>query len=267
MPLELAFSEFGQGEPLAILHGLFGSGRNWATIAKRLGESRRVLALDLRNHGSSPWADDMGYAQMAEDVTAIFATQGIEATDLIGHSMGGRTAMVLALTRPQLVRKLVVVDIPPAASSRGHLSYVRAMRGLDLGQVTRRKEADDLLAEAVPDVATRMFLLQNLVPEENRGLRWRINLAAIESAMDDLTDFPHFGSDARFEGPTLFVTGAKSDYVRPEHRPEIERLFPNARTVEIADAGHWVHAEQPESFLDAVSTFLDEPNQGTAAGG
>lgn len=259
MPLELAFSEFGQGEPLAILHGLFGSGRNWATIAKRLGESRRVLTLDLRNHGSSPWGDDMDYAGMAEDVAATLASQGFEATDLIGHSMGGRTAMVLALTRPELVRKLVVVDIPPAASGSGHLSYVRAMRELDLEQVTRRKEADDLLAEAVPEYATRMFLLQNLVPDEDGRLQWRINLPAIESAMDVLTDFPRFGSDRRFEGPTLFVTGAKSDYVRAEHRPEIERLFPNARTVEVADAGHWVHAEQPDAFLEAVGTFLDEP--------
>jgi len=124
--------------------------------------------------------------------------------------------------------------------------------------VTRRKEADDLLAEAVPDYATRMFLLQNLVPDEKGGLRWRINLAAIESAMDALIDFPRFGSDARFEGPTLFVTGAKSDYVRAEHRPEMERLFPNSGIVEIADAGHWVHAEQPEAFLEAVGTFLDE---------
>ena len=258
MALELASTEVGQGEPLAVLHGLFGSGRNWATLAKRLGEDRRVLTLDLRNHGSSPWAEDMSYADMAEDVAATLASHGIEAADIIGHSMGGRTAMVLALTRPHLVRKLVVVDIPPAASSRGHLSYVRAMRELDLEQVTRRKEADDLLAEAVPDYATRMFLLQNLVPDEKGGLRWRINLAAIESAMDALIDFPRFGSDARFEGPTLFVTGAKSDYVRAEHRPEMERLFPNSGSVEIADAGHWVHAEQPEAFLEAVGTFLDE---------
>lgn len=256
MPLDLSFTETGSGEPLAVLHGLFGSGRNWATIAKRLGASHRVLAFDLRNHGGSPWAEDMSYRAMADDVTATLAAQGIERCDLIGHSMGGRTAMVLALARPEAVRRLVVVDIPPAPSSSGHLSYVEAMQALDLSGIRRRTEVDAMLADVVPDYPTRMFLLQNLVPGESGELRWRINLPAIEANMQALIGFPEIPGGTRFEGPTLFVTGANSDYVRDEHRAEIDRLFPNSELVEIPDAGHWVHAEQPEAFLDAVAGFL-----------
>jgi pimeloyl-ACP methyl ester carboxylesterase len=259
MNVRLEAVEYGEGPPLAILHGLFGSGRNWAGVAQRLAAHHQVIALDLRNHGASPWADTRDYAEMAEDVRARLHASGHPRFALLGHSMGGKAAMVLALAHGAEVERLVVVDIAPAVYQPHHLGYVRAMRALDLGGITRRAEADSRLAPAVGDAAERSFLLQNLVfPNAAVGgeVRWRLNLAAIERAMPRLAGFPALPPSAAYLGPALFVAGARSDYLRPEHEPEIRRLFPNARIARIADAGHWPHAEQPRAFLDIVQPFL-----------
>lgn len=255
MTVRLAAVESGSGPALAILHGLFGAGRNWAGIARRLAAGHRVIALDLRNHGASPWAETMDYAELAEDVHETLQTLGCRRFALIGHSMGGKTAIVEALAHGNEVERLVVVDVAPVAYAPHHQAYVRAMRGLDLRGVSRRSEADARLADVIPDAAERAFLVQNLVFDDSQP-RWRLNLAAIGRAMPRLAAFPAMPPGARYEGPALFVAGSRSDYLRPEHEPEIRRLFPGARIARIADAGHWLHAERPQAFLDLVEPFL-----------
>ena len=254
--LLLQATEYGAGPPVAILHGLFGSGRNWASIAKRLGAHHRVIAFDLRNHGASPWADTMGYAEMAEDVRASLAALGVRRASLLGHSMGGKVAMMAALRDPDMVERLIVADIAPVAYQARHSRLAAALAALDLADVRRRADADARLQAAVPDPAERAFLLQNLV-FDGGAVRWRINLEAIEREMPTLVGFPPLPLGIAYNGPSLFIGGERSDYLRPEHEPEIRLLFPNARIVRIPEAGHWLHIEQPEAFLKQVETFLN----------
>jgi esterase len=255
MTVALATAEYGEGKPVAVLHGLFGSARNWAGIARRLAQHHRVIAFDLRNHGASPWADTMDYAELAEDVRAAMQVRGHRRYALIGHSMGGKAAMAAALAAPGEVERLVVVDIAPVVYPAGPLAYARAMRALDLGAVARRGDADKTLAGAIPDPAERAFLLQNLVFGDGPP-RWQLNLAAIEAALPALAGFPTVPAGTVYSGPALFIAGEKSDYIRPEHDADIGRLFPNARVVRIGGAGHWVQAERPDAFLAAVEPFL-----------
>jgi esterase len=256
MSLELAHTAYGEsGPPVLILHGLLGSAHNWSTFARQIGATRRVFALDLRSHGASPWADRMTYDEMAEDVRAFMARQGLPAAAVIGHSMGGKVAMRLALGHGQLVERLVVVDVAPVAYRRSFNAYVEAMRGLDLFRISRRAEADALLAEQIDDPAVRGFLLQNLVSAE-AGLAWRVPLQALADNMPELVGFPAPREGEQYDGPTLLVTGGRSDYVRLEHHAKIRRLFPNAQFVTIPEAGHWVQAEAPEKFLEVVGGFL-----------
>ena len=254
MTVPLAAVEYGEGPPLAILHGLFGSGRNWTSIAQRLAAHHRVLALDLRNHGASPWSDRMDYAEMAEDVCAALHARGYDRYALLGHSMGGKAAMVAALQHGAEVERLVVVDIAPVDYPPHHLAHVRAMRELDLAGIKRRSEAEARLAAAIPDPAERAFLVQNLVFEDGRA-RWRLNLAAIEQAMRGLGEFLDLPPTA-YDGAALFIAGGQSDYLLPEYEPAIHRRFPSAEIVRIDDAGHWLHAERPEAFLAIVEGFL-----------
>jgi esterase len=254
MVVSLAATEYGDGKPVAILHGLFGAGRNWAGIARRLAASYRVIAFDLRNHGASPWAEPMDYAAMAEDVRAAMQTRGHPCYALIGHSMGGKVAMLTALGDREAVERLVVVDIAPIAYPIPYLAYVRAMRGLDLAAISRRGEAHAQLATAIPDSAERSFLLQSLVFSDGKP-RWQLNLAALEAAMPALADFPT-NRDATYDGPALFVAGAKSGYLRPEHEAAARALFPNAAFARIADAGHWLHVERPAAFFAVIEPFL-----------
>jgi esterase len=256
MSLELAYMDYGEsGPPVLILHGLLGSARNWSSFARQIGATRRVFALDLRNHGASPWADRMTYDEMAEDVRAFMARQGLAAASVIGHSMGGKVAMRLALTHGEQVLRLVVVDVAPVAYRRSFNAYIEAMRGLDLSRISRRAEADPLLAEQIDDPGVRGFLLQNLVSAE-AGLAWRVPLQALADNMPELVGFPEPCEGEQYDGPALFVTGGRSDYVRPEHHAKIRRLFPHAQFATIPEAGHWVHAEAPEKFLEVVGGFL-----------
>jgi esterase len=256
--ISLASAEYGQGPPLAILHGLFGSGRNWRSIAQQLAAHHRVLAFDLRNHGASPWADGMSYAEMADDLRVSLHERGIERTALLGHSMGGKVAMLAALLHPGEVDRLVVVDIAPVPNPPTLLSFVHAMRDVDLHGITRRSDADAQLAAAIPDAAVRAFLLQNLLIDGGHA-HWRLNLEEFEREFFQILDFPDLPDRVVYGGPTLFVAGANSTYVRPIDEPAIQRLFPQARVSRIAGAGHWVHAEQPQAFLRVVEPFLSEP--------
>jgi esterase len=255
MPLDLAANEFGSGPPVAILHGLFGSGRNWRSVAQHLAARHRVLTFDLRNHGASPWADGMSYGEMVEDVRASLRARGIDHAAVLGHSMGGKVAMLFALLHPGGIDRLVIVDIAPAANPPNLLAYIRAMRAVDLRGVKRRAEVDVMFAGAVPDAAERAFLLQNLVIDEN-GARWRLNLEAIERGFPQIIGFPNLPAGAAYRGPALFVAGARSNYIQPGHEPEIRRLFPQAEIIRVDGAGHWVHAEQPQAFLQTVAPFL-----------
>ena len=256
MIVPLAAVEYGAGPPLAILHGLFGSSRNWASMAQRLAAHHRVIAIDLRNHGASPWAETMDYREMADDVRATLQARGYDRFALLGHSMGGKVAMTAALEHGAAVERLIIVDIAPVAYAAHHLGHVRAMRELDLADIKRRSDADAALAPAVPDAAERAFLLQNLILGDGQA-RWRLNLEAIEREMPQLVGFPAIQVGRTYDGPSLFVAGDRSDYLRPEHEPVIRRLFPNAEVANIENAGHWLHAEQPTAFLAVVEAFLN----------
>jgi pimeloyl-ACP methyl ester carboxylesterase len=254
MSVALAYREFGEGPPLVILHGLFGAGQNWQSVARRLGEDHRVLTLDLRNHGGSPNADEMTFSEMVDDLRVFLEDRGIERTALMGHSVGGKTAMVFALLYGQMVDSLLVVDIAPVAYDHSFLPLVRAMQRLDLSGGLPRAALDKRLARDIPDKALRTFLMQNLVSERGRTA-WRINLDAIAAHMDDLTGFPDVEGFV-YDGRALFVSGEQSDYVGPEHHERIHELFPWAEFAVIDGAAHRPHVEQPEAFLAAVRDFL-----------
>jgi len=249
----LAAREAGGGPPLCLLHGLFGAARNFGALQRRLAEQFRVIALDLRNHGVSPHTPGMRYAAMAEDVRETLAGMGALPAMILGHSMGGKVAMRLALERAEAVRALVVADIAPVLYPPHHREMAAAMLALPLAPGLTRAGADAALAEAVPEPMIRGFLLQNLITGEIPS--WRDGLAEIAAAMTEIEDFP-VPPGARYEGPTLFVAGARSDYIRPEHRPIIRALFPAARFATVPDAGHWLHADNLEGLLAAVRPFL-----------
>jgi esterase len=239
--------------PLVIVHGLFGSGRNWGAIARRLADRRDVWTLDLRNHGDSAHLPSQSYPDMAADLAEVAQSIG-SAVDLLGHSMGGKAAMVLALTQPELLRRLVVADIAPVAYDHDNTRHIDAMRGLDLTGLTARGEADRRLARDVGDPALRAFFLQSL-DLRAQPPRWRLNLDVLEAEMDKIVGWPN--TSGTFDRPALFLSGENSHYVLPAHRPLILAQFPKARFARINDAGHWLHAEQPRAFEETVRVFLD----------
>lgn len=254
MAVELASQVTGEGQPLVILHGLFGSGRNWGSIARQLADIRQVHCLDLRNHGASPWTGEMDYRVMAEDVADYIERRGLAPCDILGHSMGGKTAMLVALTRQELVERLIVADIAPVGYIReSYPEYVDAMRRVDLDRYSRRADIDTLLAPNIPDPSLRSFLMQNLVNEHGK-YHWRLNLDGIAANLPAITDFPAVRDS--FGGPTTFIAGERSDYIRPRDENAIRHLFPHARLVEVGQAGHWLHAEQPERFVQLVRQAL-----------
>lgn len=238
--------------PLLIVHGLFGSARNWGVIARHLADRRPTLAVDMRNHGQSPRAPTQSYADMAGDLAEVIETIGAPM-DVLGHSMGGKAAMQLALTRPDLIRRLVVADIAPVAYSHDQSGHIHAMRGLDLTDLTSRSEADHRLAASIEDPALRAFFLQSL-DLKVQPPQWRLNLDVLEAEMPHIVGWP--GTPGVFAGPTLFLTGALSHYVRAEHRDAIKAQFPKARFAKLPNAGHWLHAESPRAFEETVQVFL-----------
>ncbi|UFS69390.1 alpha/beta fold hydrolase [Geomonas sp. RF6] len=252
--MRLNYETYGEGHPLVILHGLFGSLENWRTIGKELGRHYRVFALDLRNHGKSPHADDFDYATMAEDLHAFVEEQSLSRIFLLGHSMGGKVAMQFSVTWPELVEKLVVVDMSPKEYNPQHREILEAMLSLHPERFTERKEVDHALSSAIKDSATRLFLLKNLVADERGRFAWRLNLKAIARNYGDLVKGIPAGR--AFDGPTLFMKGENSNYIRQEDVSRIKHLFPAAYVVSVPDAGHWVHAENPTFFLSSVIAFL-----------
>lgn len=248
-----ASTEAAHQTPLLIVHGLFGSARNWGVIARHLAHSRPVLAVDMRNHGESPRAATHDYPAMASDLAEVIAAHGGRA-DVLGHSMGGKAAMQLALTQPERLRKLIVADIAPVAYGHDQSRHIQAMRSLDLTDLSSRSEADRRLAATLDDPALRAFFLQSLDLKQHPP-QWRLNLDVLEQEMPKIVGWP--GTEGRFDGPTLFLTGAESHYVQQEHRDPIRQLFPQARFAKIPGAGHWLHAERPRQFEAAVEAFLN----------
>ena len=253
--MKLHTRTLGEGPAVILLHGLFGSNENLGGLARALAENHHVIGMDLRNHGRSPHGTPMDYATLAEDVRETMDEHGIERADVVGHSMGGKTAMQLALANPERVRGLVVIDIAPVAYEHRHDDELSAMRGLDLSTVASRGDADRALAGDVPNPAVRQFLLKNLARADG-GFTWRIPLDIINREYADIAAAPP--SPGPYEGPALFLRGAASGYVPETAEPAIVEHFPNARIETIADAGHWPHVEQPELLLDHVVHFLNE---------
>jgi len=232
---------------LLIAHGLFGSARNWGVLAKRLSDTRRVVTVDMRNHGASPQVDTQSYFDMANDLAEVMQSP----MDVLGHSMGGKAAMVLALTQPERVNRLVVADIAPVSYTHTQTPLIDAMQAIDLAQISRRSDADTRLQTRIEDPTVRAFLLQSL---DVKAQEWRLNLDVLRTEMPKIIGFPDVSG--QFEGLTVFLSGAASDYVQRDHREIIKPLFPNAKFAKIPNAGHWLHAEKPREFEAAIRAIL-----------
>jgi len=251
--MKLFFRELGQGKPIIILHGLFGSSDNWLTQAKLLAPHYKVFSVDQRNHGLSPHSDDFDYASMVGDLNEFIQDQKISDPVIIGHSMGGKTAMNFALAHPDNVSKLIVVDISPRVYNLEHYTIVEGLKAISIDKLSSRNEADDVLAQFVPEPDVRQFLLKNLQRKNTGGFSWKINLRVIADKLSNV------GVDLQFQGqynkPTLFIRGAKSKYVLDEDLGRITEIFPAAQ-LETMNTGHWVQAEKPQEFAELVMQWL-----------
>lgn len=253
--MDLFYNQYGDdGPPLIILHGLLGANGNWHTLSRTaFSEVATVYAVDQRNHGRSPHTSEMDYRSMAEDVDAFADQHDLDSVDLLGHSMGGKTAMQTALTYPTRVDRLIIVDMAPRAYPPHHADLLEALAGIDPSDYEDRDEVDTVLAEDVPEWAIRQFLLKNLKYDGER-YSWTMNLGAIREHYDQIRGA--LPADGTFPGPTLVVRGGRSDYVSEDDRSAFQARFPNMEMVTIEDAGHWVHADAPEAFADVVVDFL-----------
>ncbi|WP_339785105.1 alpha/beta fold hydrolase [uncultured Imperialibacter sp.] len=249
---KLFFRKLGQGKPLIILHGLFGASDNWLTIGKSLSEHFEVYLVDQRNHGQSFHDPEHNFDVMAEDLANFIKENNITQPIVLGHSMGGKVAMNYALSHPGELEKLIVVDISPRGYKVHHDQILKGLKSIDLGSLDSRKEADDQLAKYVPNLGERQFLLKSL-SRTGDGFEWKINVAAIDINIGLIV--------GEIDGepnpvPALFIDGENSNYIRDIDLPIIKKLFPDSQVVTIKNAGHWVHAEQPEAFLETLMAFL-----------
>lgn len=253
----LAFDEFGAtgNPPVVILHGFFASSRNWRQIARKLGENYHVFVLDLRNHGASSHSQSMDYPHMAADVVDFLDRQGLKSVALLGHSMGGKVAMWFALHYPEKIDDLIIVDIAPVSYQHSFDVMIQALMDLPLEDISNRKQAEDFLSEAVPDQSFRQFLLQNLVLSEGEYV-WKINLEIFKQTAPSIIAFPTIDSLQTFTEKVLFVTGAESNYILPKYADAVYSLFPSAIIEKIPEAGHWLHVQVPQSFIEIVENYL-----------
>jgi esterase len=251
--MKLFFRQQGQGQPLIILHGLLGSSDNWHTLGKHFGETFSVYTLDQRNHGQSPHSDDFNYKLLTEDLEQFVSENKIGKADIIGHSMGGKTAMNFAVKNPTAVNKLIVVDIVPKKYVVRHDRLIEGMKTIPLDKITTRSEAEVSLAGYEPDPTVRQFLLKNLARDNNGKFIWKVNLKAIDEHLQETGDAMMY--KGKFDGPALFINGKKSDYFQPGDDALIKKIFPKAE-FKTLDTGHWVQAEKPQEFADLALQFL-----------
>ncbi|WP_405401455.1 alpha/beta fold hydrolase [Paracoccus sp. Ld10] len=245
--------------PVLLVHGLYGQGRNLGAQARRLAQTRRVVTVDLRNHGDSPWDMDAGYSALAGDLADLIGDLGGRA-DVVGHSMGGKAAMALALTRPELVRRLVVMDIAPLAYDHDQTRHIDAMEALDLSAISRRSQADAAMADGVPDPGVRAFLLQNL-DLKAAPPAWTLNLSALRAAMPQIVGWPADLPQGSFPGKVMALRGALSDYVDDDRETALRTHFPQVRVVTLKDASHWLHADAPEAVAETLVSFLGDGSE------
>lgn len=251
--MKLFFRELGQGDPIIILHGLFGSSDNWLTQAKLIGARFKVYSVDLRNHGQSPHSNDFDYKSMVADLEEFVDEHQIQNPVVLGHSMGGKAAMNFALAHPDKLSSLIVVDIAPRPYDLEHYTIVKGLNAIPIDTLSSRNEADEILSQYVPESDVRQFLLKNLQRKSTGGFTWKINLPVISQKLSNV------GLDLQFSGqfqkPTLFIRGAKSKYVLDSDRSRITEIFPTAE-LETMDTGHWVQAEKPQEFSEKVILWL-----------
>ena len=249
----LHYKEIGEGKPLVILHGLFGTSDNWQTHAKKLGEYYRVILVDQRNHGHSPWSEDFTYEHLADDLERLIIHLGIDQFTLIGHSMGGKTAMYYSQKYPTRLEKMVIVDIGIKQYPMHHNEIIKGIKSLDLTTISSRSAAEQAMIPFVDSYGVRQFLLKNLYWVEKGKLAWRMNVDVLEREMEEiLAPIPNI----EVWTPTLFLRGAMSNYILDEDWDEIEEIFPDATLETIENAGHWVHSEQPDEFIEKVLGFI-----------
>lgn len=252
--MKLAFKKMGAGRPMIILHGLFGSSDNWQTIGRKFAEDFEVFLVDQRNHGHSPHSEVFSYDVMAQDLKSFCVDEGIQKAILIGHSMGGKTAMRFAQLFPEKVEKLVVVDMGIKSYEPHHQDILAAFHALDLPNLESRSDAEEEMESRIPDFGVRQFILKNLYRKTKTEFGWRVNYKVLEAKMDEiLKELP----ERSVSVPTLFISGAKSNYIQPEDHSEIRKIFPEAEFTELP-TGHWVHAEDPKGFFTKVKKFVTQ---------
>ena len=251
--MELNVQVSGSGEPLIIMHGLFGTLENWGGQIKALSEHFTVYAVDLRNHGRSPHSDQISYPLMAKDITELMDQQGLSSAHILGHSMGGKVAMQLAMNSPGRINKLIIVDIAPVQYPDHHSDVFAGLNSVDLTRLKSRNEADQQLAQHIPEMGVRQFLLKNLYRNDLKQFSWRMNLPALEACYNEISKPP---VGPAYDKAMLFIKGDKSDYITADYRDEILRIFPKAGYRIIKDAGHWPHAEKAAAFTKLVINYL-----------
>ncbi len=253
--MKLFSRQLGAGDPMVVLHGLFGSSDNWLTQAKLFANHYKVFTVDLRNHGQSPHSDEFDYLAMVKDLEEFVDSNGLQSPIIIGHSMGGKAAMNFALAHPDKLSKLIVVDIAPKEYNLEHYTIAEGLKAIPVDKITSRNEADETLSQHVPEPDVRQFLLKNLQRKTSGGFSWKINLPVITDKLSNIgVDLQFPGS---FEKPTLFIRGSRSKYIADNDWQRITEIFPKAE-LETMDTGHWVQAEKPQEFADTVIQWLSK---------
>lgn len=254
--MRLNYKKLGEGQPLIILHGLFGSLDNWMSLAKHWSSNYEVWLLDQRNHGQSPHSREFSYSYMQEDLKEFIDEHNIQNPILLGHSMGGKTVMEFSMHHPSLIKKMIIVDIAPVKYQVHHYAIIDALESIDFDFITSRKEADKLLSEKIEESGVRQFLLKNMYWKGKEQLAWRFNLEAIKNEIIPISEWDI--SEGEFTGETLFIKGENSEYILPSYASRIGKKFPNYDLVEIENAGHWVHAEAPKEFISELEPFMKD---------